>query len=73
MGDFNAMVGEKITQSVRRRYGLGRPTRNKRGERLVNFRSEYNLVISNTFLKQSVRILYIWTSRDNTQCNKGSN
>ncbi|BFY99382.1 hypothetical protein BsWGS_02422 [Bradybaena similaris] len=60
MGDFNAKVGEEITQNVTGRFGLG--TRNEAGENLVNFCAGNDLYVANTMFQQPKRRLYTWTS-----------
>ncbi|XP_071581578.1 craniofacial development protein 2-like [Temnothorax nylanderi] len=59
IGDFNAKVGSGAEDTVGQ-YGLGE--RNTRGDRLVQFCAENNLLITNTFFKQHPRRLYTWKS-----------
>jgi len=67
MGDFNAKVGAGIVSEVTGQWGLG--TRNERGERLVQFCQEEELIIANTYFKLPARRLYTWRSpRDNPGC-----
>lgn len=60
MGDFNAKIGEGRCDSTVGQYGLG--VRNERGDRLVEFCQENNLVVTNTFFKLPKRRLYTWKS-----------
>jgi hypothetical protein len=57
MGDFNAVVGEGKEETFVGSYGLGK--RNLRGERLVEYCREQNLVICNTWFEQPKR-RYTW-------------
>ncbi|XP_072402422.1 uncharacterized protein [Diabrotica undecimpunctata] len=60
MGDFNAKVGQSKTGKVVGNFGLGE--RNERGDRLVQFCQEHNLVLTNTLFKLPHRRLYTWKS-----------
>ncbi|XP_071578112.1 craniofacial development protein 2-like [Temnothorax nylanderi] len=60
IGDFNAKVGSGTEEDTAGRYGLGE--RNTRGDRLVQFCVENNLLIANTFFKQHPRRLHTWKS-----------
>lgn len=60
MGDFNAKVGKGKIGSVVGGFGLG--DRSERGERLIEFCQEKDLVITNTFYELPPRRLYTWTS-----------
>ena len=60
MGDFNAKVGNKKHKDIIGSYGLGK--RNERGERLIQFCEEHNLVVTNTLFQQPPRRLYTWKS-----------
>nr|ADF18552.1 endonuclease-reverse transcriptase [Bombyx mori] len=60
MGDMNAKVGSTITPGVTGAYGLG--NRNDRGDTLIEFCQDNNLIIANTFFKLPPRRLYTWTS-----------
>ena len=55
MGDFNAKVGTKLENTVGR-YELG--DTNERGERLIKFCQQHNLVITNTWFQQHPRRLH---------------
>lgn len=58
MGDFNAVVGEGAHENIVGKFGLGK--RNKRGDRLVQFCKENNLIVSNTYFELPKRRLYTW-------------
>ena len=60
MGDFNAKVGSEAQQDTVGRFGLGE--RNERGDRLLHFCIENNLVVINTFFQHPKRLLYTWKS-----------
>ncbi|XP_060521344.1 craniofacial development protein 2-like [Cylas formicarius] len=60
LGDFNAKVGRGRTGSVVGDWGLGE--RNNRGEGLVQYCEENNLMIANTWFKLPARRLYTWKS-----------
>lgn len=60
MGDFNSKIGEGAVDETVGSFGLGE--RNERGDRLVQFCQEEQLVITNTFFKLPPRRLYTWTS-----------
>ncbi|XP_060519748.1 craniofacial development protein 2-like [Cylas formicarius] len=64
MGDFNAKVGNRPREGIVGEYGLGVP--NERGDRLVQFCQERELVITNTFFKLPSRRLYTWRSNAET-------
>ena len=68
MGDLNAKVGKERTTDITGRYGLG--TRNKRGERLIEFCQQNELIITNTYFKQHPRKLYTWKSPDGDTRNQ---
>lgn len=70
MGDLNAKIGahaDKLS-SCAGKFGLGQ--RNDRGERLIQFAAEHNLVISNTFFQNHPRRLYTWISPDGKYRNQ---
>jgi len=60
LGDFNAKVGEGEHGSAVSRYGLGE--RNERGDRLVEFAKQHEIIICNTIFKNHKRRLYTWKS-----------
>lgn len=60
IGDFNAKIGSGKENDVVGQHGLGE--RNTRGDRLVQFCTELDLFIANTFFKQHPRRLYTWKS-----------
>ena len=60
IGDFNAKIGNCKYQDLVGNYGLGE--RNQRGDRLLQFCIENNLVVTNTTFKHPKRLLYTWKS-----------
>ncbi|RUS89973.1 hypothetical protein EGW08_002240 [Elysia chlorotica] len=58
MGDFNAKVGKGKEGDTVGNYGLGE--RNERGQRLIHFCVENDLMIANTFFQKPLRKLYTW-------------
>ncbi|KAK4873205.1 hypothetical protein RN001_015234 [Aquatica leii] len=60
MGDMNAKIGKGRFEDVVGEYGLGE--RNDRGDRLLQFPQENELVITNTLFKLPERRLYTWKS-----------
>ncbi|XP_025425709.1 craniofacial development protein 2-like [Sipha flava] len=56
MGDWNAIVGENIDGREVGKYGLG--TRNERGDRLVEFCRQHDLIITNTLFMNHKRRRY---------------
>ena len=60
MGDWNAKVGKEETAHITGKFGLG--DRNLRGERLIQFCQEENLIVTNTFYQHHKRRLYTWMS-----------
>ncbi|XP_030757298.1 craniofacial development protein 2-like [Sitophilus oryzae] len=60
MGDFNAKIGRVGVVDVIGEHGLGQ--RNERGERLVEFVQEKDIVVTNTLFKLPPRRLYTWRS-----------
>lgn len=72
IGDFNAKVGntrdDDHWSTVTGGYGLGET--NERGEMLLEFCAENNLVISNTCFKHHPRRLYTWRSPDGRTKNQ---
>lgn len=65
LGDFNAKIGEGEVTDIIGKYGLGQ--RNQRGERLIEFCQERNMVITNTMFRLPKRRLYTWTAPGNTK------
>ncbi|KAL0812036.1 hypothetical protein ABMA28_009430 [Loxostege sticticalis] len=62
LGDFNSKIGansQHYSDCVGK-FGLG--TRNERGERLMQFANENNLIIANSLFQHHPRRLYTWTS-----------
>ena len=60
MGDFNAKIGKGSVDSYVGAFGLG--SRNERGDRLLDFCIEKDLVVANTLFQQPARRLYTWKS-----------
>ena len=58
LGDFNAKVGKGIDGEVVGEFGLG--TRNERGEKLVQFCKDNELIIKNTWYQLPARRIYTW-------------
>ncbi|XP_030746013.1 craniofacial development protein 2-like [Sitophilus oryzae] len=65
MGDFNAKIGRRGVVDVIGEHGLGQ--RNERGERLVEFVQEKDIVVTNTLFKLPPRRLYTWRSPQDTK------
>uniref|UniRef100_A0A8D8R4I6 Craniofacial development protein 2 n=1 Tax=Cacopsylla melanoneura TaxID=428564 RepID=A0A8D8R4I6_9HEMI len=60
LGDWNAVVGSIKEDNVMGNYGYGR--KNNRGERLIDFCKEKDLVITNTLFQQPMSRRYTWTA-----------
>ena len=60
LGDFNAKVGKENFQNIAGNYGLGK--RNERGDRLLQFCIENNMIVTNTYFQHPKRLLYTWKS-----------
>ena len=59
-GDFNAKIGKGSFQDLVGNHGLGR--RNQRGDRMLQFCIENNMIIANTTFQHPNRLLYTWKS-----------
>ncbi|VVC38380.1 Endonuclease/exonuclease/phosphatase [Cinara cedri] len=59
LGDWNALVGERTEPGVTGKFGFG--TRNQRGDRLIEFCKERDMIITNTLFSQPKRRRYTWT------------
>lgn len=59
-GDFNAKVGKGRVDNAVGGFGLGE--RNDRGDRLVRFCQEHDMLLSNTLFKLPNRRIYTWKS-----------
>ena len=68
MGDFNAKIGKGTYQHIVGNFGLGK--RNTRGDRLVQFCLEHDLVIANTYFQNPKRLLYTWKSPGDVSRNQ---
>ena len=60
MGDMNAKVGKGKFDNIMGDHGIH--SRNERGDRLIQFYSEEQLNIKNTFFEHPNRRLYTWKS-----------
>ncbi|KAL1446089.1 hypothetical protein WDU94_009850 [Cyamophila willieti] len=58
LGDFNAKVGDCVVDGITGGYGLG--TRNDRGDRLIEFCQNEDMLVTNTTFKLPKRRLYTW-------------
>lgn len=65
LGDFNAKLGKGEASGLVGNFGLGE--RNDRGERMIEFCQQYNMVVTNTWFKLPPRRLYTWTSPQHTE------
>lgn len=65
MGDFNAKIGKGSVLDIVGNFGLGE--RNERGDRLVEFCQNYEMIVTNTYFKLPPRRLYTWTSPQHTK------
>lgn len=68
MGDFNAKVGEGLSNKILGKYGPG--VRNERGDCLVQYCRDNDLVIQNTWFRLPKRRLYTWKSPQDEQNNR---
>jgi len=59
-GDFNAKVGNQSEEKTAGPYGLGE--RNERGEKLIEWATVNNMMITNTWFKQHPRRQWTWKS-----------
>ena len=67
MGDFNAKIGRGEAGEHVGKFGLG--VRNPRGDRLIQFCQEQDLVVMNTCFELPPRRLYTWKSPQDTTRN----
>lgn len=68
MGDLNAKVGKGKYKDIVGDYGLG--SRNERGNRLIEFCVQHELMISNTWFQHPKRRLYTWKSPGDSSRNQ---
>ena len=63
IGGFNAKIGKgTYQQNIGGNFGLGE--RNTRGDILIQFCLEHDLIIANTFFQHAKRILYGGRARE---------
>ena len=67
IGDFNAKVGSNH-ENVVGKFGLG--DCNERGERLIQFCKENQLIVTNTFYEHPMRRRYTWKSPGDRYMNQ---
>ena len=60
MGDLNAIVGNVKESKIIGNYDLSK--QNERGQRLIEFCNENDMVIMNIWFQQPLCILYMWKS-----------
>lgn len=71
IGDFNAKIGSRLpsdNQSILGPHGLG--SRNERGKRLIQFASNQNFNINNTFFYKKPQRRWTWFSPDGSTKNE---
>ena len=68
MGDMNAKIGKEKVDSYVGEFGLG--NRNERGDRLLEFCVEKDLMIANTHFQHPERRLYTWKSPGDVRRNQ---
>ncbi|XP_067007626.2 craniofacial development protein 2-like [Anabrus simplex] len=64
MGEWNAVVGQEREVNTVGEFGLGQ--RNERGNRLVEFCTDHNLVLAKTWFKHHKEHPYMWTRPGDT-------
>ena len=64
MGDWNAVVGEGKEEKCVGEFGLGQ--KNERGQRLIEFCNQQQLMVTNTWFKQDKRRRYTWKAPGDT-------
>ena len=70
MGDFNAKVGTSNNNTEKCTGKFGNGTRNKRGERLVEFATYKKMRIENIFFKKKSSKRWTWRSPNDTTKNE---
>jgi hypothetical protein len=68
IGEWNCKIGKGEEPGMAGRYGLG--NRNEAGEQMLEFCEENDLFLANTYVQQSERSLYTWTSPDGQYRNQ---
>ncbi|GFN74507.1 endonuclease-reverse transcriptase [Plakobranchus ocellatus] len=71
MSDFNPKIGQKDKHSDTQSMGpFGTGEKNVRGERLIKFAEERNLIIANTLFQKPEKRMWTWESPDGTTRNQ---
>ncbi|XP_049799803.1 craniofacial development protein 2-like [Schistocerca nitens] len=60
ISDFNASIGEENKGLWNGKFGLGKT--NARGERLLDFCEQYEMIVTNTCFEMPKRRIYTWKS-----------
>ncbi|KAL0879221.1 hypothetical protein ABMA27_003004 [Loxostege sticticalis] len=70
LGDFNAKIGNDayLMSHCAGKFGLGQ--RNDRGDRLIQFATDNDLIISNSFFQHHPRRLWTWITPDGKHKNQ---
>jgi len=70
MGDFNSKIGQKRIgeEHILGKWNYG--MRNDRGERLIQFAAQYNMVIVNSIFQKKVKRMWTWASPDGVTKNQ---
>lgn len=70
LGDINAQIGDSKDGESRVMGNHGYGSRNKRGEKFINFCLQNNLKIANTMFKKSPKLRWTWLAPDNRTKNE---